>query len=232
MDQVQLNDTNNTTTTTMTTTTQPVTRKGKRWTPEEDLSLLTQLNNNTSFDDIATNQQRTVGGITMRVLMHAVAAVKNGVSLEDAAQQFRLSVEQITQGINKQVKLPKPTTQTTGEAIVPKRAKGKKWTDDEDNHLRMHLANGVALDVIAATHQRIVPAIKARSLKLAVSACTIGMSHEEASALYRIPIDKLTKRVPIVTNIPANPQVDVLIEIRDLLRVLVAHLTKEQTTLI
>lgn len=228
MNHTQLNDTDNNTTIPVPTPVTEVTRKGKRWTPEEDERLLTHLYSNMTFDDIAVNHQRTLGGITMRVLMHAVTAVKDGMPVEDASLHYRLPVERITQGINIHPKLPKPVVVNDQPTGAKPRTKGKRWTTDEDTHLRLHLTNGVSLEDIAIAHQRTVPAIKRRALTLAVAACTNGLSPEEASRVYRVSIDKLTQRVPIITPVPANPQVDVLIEIRDLLRVLVAHVTKEQ----
>lgn len=222
-----------------------IARKGKRWSPEEDAYLLEQVANNTSFDDIATTHQRTSVAISMRVLMHACKAVQEGMSVEDATARFRLPAERIVQGLNKQVKQPKPPKVETGlPTLVPNVTtpanKGKKWLPEEDAELVQRLNLGTSIEDIALAHQRKIPAIKRRIFTLALAAHHNGMSLDETSRLYRIPADKITKRIagrpnkqptvqrntqlPVIANNDA--QLEMLTEIRDLLRVLVAHMTK------
>lgn len=226
-----------------------VSRKGKRWSVEEDTSLLERLNT-MSFEDIALIHQRTVGAITMRVLMHAVKAVQDGMSLEDASVHYLLPVERITQGIPNPAKSHKQPTPTEAPTLVPnvttpvKHAnKGKRWTQDEDIKLLNMLNTEIEIEEIATAHQRNIPSIKRRIFTLAHNN---GMPLEEA-CVYRVPAENITKRMtnqpvvhrtttPIVTvpTIPTIPTIptdttntQVLIEIRDLLRVLVTHLTKD-----
>jgi hypothetical protein len=239
-----MEQTNTTIPVNQTTAIPAATRKGKRWSAEEDARLLEEVTRADSFNDIATAHQRTVSAITLRIVMHATKAIQDGMSLEEAATHFHLPAERITQGLPVRPKSP-PVTATTqspvpvpANPVSPKKAKGKKWTIIENTELLSELIDGVSIPDIATAHQRTVPSIKRRCLSLARTALSNGMSLEEVSRTYRIPVDKINKRPPKqpvaqrnttlpppVTGDAAN--LAVLIEIRDLLRTLVTHMTKQ-----
>lgn len=219
-----------------------ITRKGKRWTPEEDAQLLEQVNNGISLDDIATTHQRSVAAITMRILMHATKAIQNGMSVEDAAIHYKLPADRIAQGLIKSPKSPK-VNDTELPILIPNVNapakhinKGKRWTPEEDAQLLQRLISGSSVDDIALAHERKIPAVKRRIFSLSIAAHTNGMPLEDVSRIYRVPSDKITTRIakqtikrPVQQQVVPNntAQLDVIIEIRDLLRLLVSHMTKD-----
>jgi hypothetical protein len=210
-----------------------VTRKGKRWLPEEDKQLFEELLENIPLEKIADMHQRTVSAITLRLLMHANKDFQDGMTLEDASSHYKLPVDMIAQGLPKQEKKTNVTR------------KGVKWSQDEDAELLEHLNQKDSLETMAINLQRKIPAIKRRLLTLAVDAYIGGMLLEDAGNLYRVSCDKIIKqcandsRVRKFPNQPTitpsnsliasenNTNLEVLVEIRNLLQILVTHITKE-----
>ena len=100
--------------------------KGKRWSEAEDRQLLVVVANGMPFNEIADLHQRTVGGVTMRLLGHAVTAVHGGMSVQDAAVQFKLPEDRINKELNKPPKQPKSPKPPTVKQPAAKRVTTKQ----------------------------------------------------------------------------------------------------------
>ena len=80
---------------------------GVKWTNEEELLLLEQLNNNENVEIIALKHKRTVGGINARLRDIAYKMFLNKKSFEEIIKKTKLDLDSIKQTIEKKQKTEK-----------------------------------------------------------------------------------------------------------------------------
>jgi hypothetical protein len=73
-------------------------RAGLKWDTDEDSKLLSMLEDNVSFADIAKQLQRTEGSIRTRLILYAIQKMdKENFSLEQVAEMVHLTEQDITE---------------------------------------------------------------------------------------------------------------------------------------
>jgi hypothetical protein len=71
-------------------------RAGLKWNREEEEQLMEMISEQTSFADIAKKLGRTEGGITTRIASMISHKIENdSASVEDIAEEFKMTVEQV-----------------------------------------------------------------------------------------------------------------------------------------
>jgi len=79
-------------------------RAGFKWESEEDCSLIDKIKDGVSVDEIAKEFLRTSGAIKTRLIVKAIEAIEQeNSSIEDAAEKFKIEVEEIENYQKKQV---------------------------------------------------------------------------------------------------------------------------------
>lgn len=79
---------------------------GQKWTNEEELLLLQELNDNVEIEIIAQNHSRTIGGINARRRDIAYKMHLKNVSMEDIIRQTKLDYNSIAEIMQKREKRP------------------------------------------------------------------------------------------------------------------------------
>jgi len=74
---------------------------GQKWTTEEELLLLEELNKDTDIEIIAKDHNRTIGGINSRRREIAYKMYLKNVSIEKIVEETKLNIECIEQTIEK-----------------------------------------------------------------------------------------------------------------------------------
>lgn len=74
---------------------------GKRWTPDEELSLMHELKNDIDVNEISDIHQRTIGGITSRIKLIAYNMYKKNININEILQNTKLEENELTEYINK-----------------------------------------------------------------------------------------------------------------------------------
>lgn len=77
-------------------------RKGIRWTAEEDEDLMKSCVNQIDIEDISKQHQRTVGAVKMRIMRNVVNKIKTGESMESVAELYHVSQQEIETYIQEQ----------------------------------------------------------------------------------------------------------------------------------
>lgn len=77
------------------------TNTGKKWTTEEENTLLQELNKNINIGIIAESHNRTVGGIRGRQKTIAYNMYLKNISIDEIIKKTKLDKEQITETITK-----------------------------------------------------------------------------------------------------------------------------------
>lgn len=134
------------------------------------------------------------------------------------------------------------TTTATTTSPSPKTRVGVRWTAAEDEKLLQAVLNGEEFETVAKDHQRTPTAIKARIIGHIYTEMELGgLNIEEASKKYRISVEDIEQYKP-TTKAPAKSKAtssnntdqvannamsaELLTEIRDLLRTMVANQEK------
>lgn len=84
---------------------------------------------------------------------------------------------------------------------------GARWTGEEDERLKKHIAEGMSLEEIAVDHRRTLGGVQARLADWAVQ-CVLheGCGYEEAASRFRVSEDavrKKHKKWTVLTTVPA-----------------------------
>jgi len=74
---------------------------GQKWSDEEEILLLEQLNNNIDIETIAQKHNRTIGGINFRRRDIAYKMYIKNMSIEEIIKQTKLDYDSIKQTIEK-----------------------------------------------------------------------------------------------------------------------------------
>ena len=74
---------------------------GKKWTNEEELSLLEKLHTNVDIETIAQHHERTVGCIILRQRHIAYRMYLHKSSMEDIVNQTKLDIKSIEETIKR-----------------------------------------------------------------------------------------------------------------------------------
>ena len=94
------------------------TNLGKKWTTEEEYTLLQELDKNINVEIIAQNHKRTIGGITGRQRTIAYNMYLKNVSIEEIVKITKLDKETITETILKKKMPPKKVKITSEPKMV------------------------------------------------------------------------------------------------------------------
>lgn len=72
-------------------------RAGLKWETDEDNVLISKIEENVSFEDIAKLLQRTVGSIKTRLIVKALLLIDENhlITLEEAAEKFKITTSDI-----------------------------------------------------------------------------------------------------------------------------------------
>ena len=78
-------------------------RIGKKWLQEEDDELLKELNDKKTYEEIALNHKRTIGGIKSRIICNILyLQYKNkNKTIEELASEYNIETELVIKYINK-----------------------------------------------------------------------------------------------------------------------------------
>lgn len=94
---------------------------GKKWTDEEENTLLQELDKNIDIETIAQQHSRTIGGINCRRKDIAYTMYLQNISIEEIIIKTKLNNEQITETITKKENTPKRVKVKTEPIIQPKK---------------------------------------------------------------------------------------------------------------
>lgn len=72
-------------------------RAGLKWETDEDNVLISKIEDNVSFEEIAKSLQRTVGSIKTRLIVKALNLIdeNHSITLEEAAEKFKITTSDI-----------------------------------------------------------------------------------------------------------------------------------------
>ena len=72
-------------------------RAGLKWETDEDNVLISKIEDNISFEEIAKSLQRTVGSIKTRLIVKALTLIdeNHSITLEEAAEKFKITTSDI-----------------------------------------------------------------------------------------------------------------------------------------
>ena len=72
-------------------------RAGLKWENDEDNVLISKIEENVSFDEIAKSLQRTAGSIKTRLIVKALNLIdeNHSITLEEAAEKFKITTSDI-----------------------------------------------------------------------------------------------------------------------------------------
>ena len=78
-------------------------RVGKKWTVEEDEELMKELNDKKSYEEIALNHKRTIGGIKSRVICNILYLhfKDKSKTIEELSLEYNIEIDLVLKYINK-----------------------------------------------------------------------------------------------------------------------------------
>jgi len=78
-------------------------RVGKKWLQEEDEELMRELSDKKTFEEIALNHKRTIGGIKSRVISNILyLQYKNkSKTIEELSSEYNIEIDLVIKYINK-----------------------------------------------------------------------------------------------------------------------------------
>lgn len=78
-------------------------RAGSKWLPDEDEKLVKEFTDKKTFEEIALEHKRTIGGIRSRVLSHILyKEYKEGIkTIDDLSKEYNIERELVEKHINK-----------------------------------------------------------------------------------------------------------------------------------
>lgn len=204
---------------------------GKRWTMDEENQVLGMLSSGKSFKEIGKHLGRTPTAIESRALMKVAKMVTPQMTIDCLAEIYGLSKKSIQERMDKE------------KEVLPTENKYKKWTDEEKDTLLEMRLNRKPYSDIAQVLKRTESAVKAKALGIAIQLIDERVSVEEVAQLYGSTPDELKELIQStrtkkyqstrlyqsrtivkkneskeVTNVELK---EILMEIRDLLRVMV-----------
>ena len=163
------------------------TNLGKKWTTEEEYTLLQELDKNINVEIIAQNHKRTIGGIRGRQRTIAYNMYLKNVSIEEIVKITKLDKETITETILK-ITNPDPTNL------------GKKWTTEEEYTLLQELDKNINVEIIAQNHKRTIGGIRGRQRTIAYNMYLKNVSIEEIVKITKLDKETITETILKITN--------------------------------
>jgi hypothetical protein len=78
-------------------------RVGKKWAVEEDEELMKELNDKKSYEEIALNHKRTIGGIKSRVICNILYLhfKDKSKTIEELSLEYNIEIDLVLKYINK-----------------------------------------------------------------------------------------------------------------------------------
>jgi hypothetical protein len=78
-------------------------RAGSKWSPDEDDKLVKEFTNKKTFEEIALEHKRTIGGIKSRIISHILYKEhKDGYkTIDDLSQEYNIEIDLLNKYINK-----------------------------------------------------------------------------------------------------------------------------------
>ena len=78
-------------------------RAGSKWLPDEDEKLVKEITDKKTFEEIALEHKRTIGGIRSRVISHILyKEFKEGIkTIDDLSNEYNIDRELVEKHINK-----------------------------------------------------------------------------------------------------------------------------------
>ena len=152
-------------------------RAGKKWTNDEEKSLLQELDKNIDINTISEIHGRTLGGINFRRREIAYKMYIEGIDMEEIIQRTKLDNSQIT------------------ETISRREIMGQKWTTDEIQHLLKQIEDsGLGWKDIAQNHNRSISSVQTKAIYEYLK----DENYKDESTLskkLKVPIEMITEIV-------------------------------------
>lgn len=78
-------------------------RAGSKWLPDEDEKLVKEFTDKKTFEEIALEHKRTIGGIRSRIISHILyKEYKEGIkTIDDLSNEYNIERELVEKHINK-----------------------------------------------------------------------------------------------------------------------------------
>lgn len=78
-------------------------RAGSKWSPEEDEKLVKKFTDKKTFEEIALEHKRTIGGIKSRIISHILyKEYKDGTkTIDDLSKEYNIEIDLLNKYINK-----------------------------------------------------------------------------------------------------------------------------------
>ena len=78
-------------------------RAGSKWLPDEDEKLVKEFTDKKTFEEIALEHKRTIGGIKSRIISHILyKEYKEGIkTIDDLSNEYNIERELVEKHINK-----------------------------------------------------------------------------------------------------------------------------------
>ena len=78
-------------------------RVGSKWSPEEDEKLVKKFTDKKTFEEIALEHKRTIGGIKSRIISHILyKEYKDGTkTIDDLSKEYNIEIDLLNKYINK-----------------------------------------------------------------------------------------------------------------------------------
>ena len=78
-------------------------RAGSKWSPEEDEKLVKEFTDKKTFEEIALEHKRTIGGIKSRIISHILyKEYKDGTkTIDDLSKEYNIEIDLLNKYINK-----------------------------------------------------------------------------------------------------------------------------------
>ena len=78
-------------------------RAGSKWSPEEDDKLVKEFTDKKTFEEIALEHKRNIGGIRSRVISHILyKEYKEGIkTIDDLSKEYNIEIDLLNKYINK-----------------------------------------------------------------------------------------------------------------------------------
>ena len=75
-------------------------RAGSKWSPEEDEKLVKEFTDKKTFEEIALEHKRNIGGIKSRIISHIL--YKDGIkTIDDLSKEYNIEIDLLNKYINK-----------------------------------------------------------------------------------------------------------------------------------
>lgn len=214
--------------------TSTVNNAGKRWTIDEENRVLGMLSSGKSFKEIGKDLGRTATAIESRALMKVAKMVTPQMTIDCLAEIYGLSKQSLQERMDKD-----------GREVLSTENKYKKWTNEEKDVLLEMYANRKSYSEIAQFLKRTPTAVEAKVLGITIQLVNgDGVSIEEAARFYGSTPEELKELIQSAKTKKYQPKniasklnlkktenkevtnaelKEILVEIRDLLRVMVTQ---------